>query len=220
MNAYRNWVLLGIITFLLWGSACEKKADLDQMADEAEEGLTTQSLTLIENDRGWWLEDLHYPDNQFAFHGFSGVTTYNAYVSFDLSGVTGTVIGAKLRLKVDWYESSDPSESDTLWDISHLILLDSDSAENSSDTNLAIFEDLQSGEQFGTVTVYSTDLGAFVQTTLNEAGLAAINRALGGVFAVGFYTDSVTKTPSVAETIRFESSDAMINELVLTVVVP
>jgi hypothetical protein len=190
------------------------------MAGDAKDEMTTYSLTLIEKDRGWWQENMHYPDIQYAFHGFSGVTVYNAYVAFDLSGVTGPVIGAKLRLKVDWYQSPDSFESDSIWDISHLALLDSDSAENSSDTNLAIFQDLQSGIQFGTVTILSTDLGAIVETILNNSGVAAINGALGGAFAVGFHTDTVTYTPYEAETLRFESSDSMINELVLTVLGP
>ncbi len=220
MNVYRLWVLLGFITLVLQGSACEEKVDLDQMAGDAKDGMTTYSLTLIEKDRGWWQENMHYPDIQYAFHGFSGVTVYNAYVAFDLSGVTGPVIGAKLRLKVDWYQSPDSFESDSIWDISHLALLDSDSAENSSDTNLAIFQDLQSGIQFGTVTILSTDLGAIVETILNNSGVAAINGALGGAFAVGFHTDTVTNTPYEAETLRFESSDSMINELVLTVLGP
>jgi hypothetical protein len=220
MNVYRLWVLLGFITLVLQGSACEEKVDLDRMAGDAKDEMTTYSLTLIEKDRGWWQENMHYPDIQYAFHGFSGVTVYNAYVAFDLSGVTGPVIGAKLRLKVDWYQSPDSFESDSIWDISHLALLDSDSAENSSDTNLAIFQDLQSGIQFGTVTILSTDLGAIVETILNNSGVAAINGALGGAFAVGFHTDTVTYTPYEAETLRFESSDSMINELVLTVLGP
>lgn len=220
MNLYRFWILLGTINLALVGSACEEKTDLDRMARDAMDGMTTYSLTLIEKDRGWWLENLHYPDIQYAFHGFSGVTTYNAYIAFDLSGVTGPVIGAKLRLNVDWYQSADSSETDSIWDISHLALLDSDSAGNSSNINLAIFQDLQSGVQFGTVTVFSTDLGKTVETILNDSGVAAINGALGGAFAVGFHTESVTNTPNEPETLRFESSDAMVNELVLTILDP
>ena len=163
-----------------------------------------QAGTTLYSVGGGWFSDAgeHVQFNtNYAVGGGADGYTRNNYFLFDLSGVSGTITSATLRLynpdtsgspSVPYgYTSADPSESFALFDVSTTFY----SAYTpgtplvagygiGSVVGQAIFSDLGSGQSYGSYTASLADNGRFVEISLNAAGLAALN-ASGGMFAVG-----------------------------------
>jgi len=118
------------------------------------------------------------------------------YHTFDLSGLTGTITGATLRVWVDQvdgapgsgignetgapYQSSDPFEDILLYDVS------TDAATlASTDPGVDAFNDLRSGNTYGTLRVDADDAGEYIETALNAQAIADLNAAIGGTWSIG-----------------------------------
>ncbi|MEM6259380.1 MAG: PEP-CTERM sorting domain-containing protein [Planctomycetota bacterium] len=115
------------------------------------------------------------------------------YHTFDLSSLSGTITGATLRIYVPLdagalYQSSDLSETINLFDVSTAasVLLDPDSDLSGAANNA--YNDLGSGNSYGSFVVNSTDVDTYIDIDLtpNAFALADLNAAVGsGSWSVG-----------------------------------
>lgn len=114
-------------------------------------------------------------------------STRNNYFAFNLSGVSGTVTGAKLTIfggnGFFIFNSTTPATvTYSIYDVSaNVDVLTNHTA------GLATFTDLGSGSVYGsTSSAVSTTFGSMPQLVIDlSGGLDAINAALGGLFALG-----------------------------------
>jgi Notch-like protein len=182
--------------------------DCDNNTDEGC-GIT---VTLDAYQRGWWSSlGAHTSTNDNTYTGRSGVDLYNSYFSFDLTGVTGTVIAAELRLELEYWAGTDPSETCTIWDVSTAA-----TTLEATGTSVPIYTDLMTGNQYGSNVFLSSGIGTVYTMSLSAQALSDIQTALGTNFSVGVTVDTIT-LPSGSEGLRFSaSSEARIHQLVLT----
>lgn len=125
--------------------------------------------------------------------GMDGYTRNNFFL-FDRSGVSGTITSATLRIYNPGepaipgtpfgYTSSDPTETYALFDVSTSVADLRAGYAIGSAIGQAIFNELGSGQSYGTYAASLADNGHFVEINLNAAGLAALN-ATSDNFAVG-----------------------------------
>lgn len=115
----------------------------------------------------------------------SGTTPLRNYLAFDLSGVSGNIIGATLRLQ-NPVESWTTPPTYTIYDVtapsnvvksSQLVLNDP--------VGVGVFNDLGSGTSFGSILVDGSFSGGIAEISINSAGIAALNAAKGGDFVFG-----------------------------------
>ncbi len=176
-------------------------------------------MTLEQVDRGWWRNDGYATTlNHNTLLGWTGTSEYNIYFRFDLSGQSGHVVSALLRLELENYYSPDPSETLSVWDVqTDPVTLDMNGT-SGDPASIAVFTDLQTGSQYGGFTVASGSVGTIYELLLNAAALDDLNNALGGAFAVGVHEES-TPRGGTNETLRFSSGDEYrVHQLVLGIV--
>jgi hypothetical protein len=168
--------MLGVLAFLvlLFGSANLARADV---------------VTIAANDTGWYGSNgFHDAANKNYIVGHCascGGLDYHNYLTFNLSGVSGTVTGATIQI-FNPVTAGAPGTY-TLFDVSTPagILM----ASNSGAIGIAIFNDLGSGSAYGSINVSTADSGTVITINLNAAAVAALNSTGGGTFAVGgFFT--------------------------------
>ena len=136
------------------------------------------------------------PAGDIAASGFSELR--NFFV-FDLSGVTGPVLGATLELynpsdppdAGDGYSSPDPFETYSLWEI----VTDIPTLTAGGSGLTGIFDDLGGGTGFGTIDMTAADNGTVVSIGLNHNAEASIEAAAGGLWAVGGAVMTLGGTP-------------------------
>lgn len=165
-------------------------------------------------ERGWWSEaGDHSSSNDNTFTGFDGSYVLNSYFIFDLSGITGNKTGARLRLELQNYYGVDPSETCSVYDVS----TDAATLEADGTGQTAIFNDLETGNVYGTFEVESGDVGSIIEIPLSAKAISDINKAAGGTFAVGIHLDTYSGGIAAAEGVRFSQlSEARTHQLVLT----
>jgi hypothetical protein len=152
--------------------------------------------TLYATSAGWFTntgEQIQSNDSYAVGGGQDGYTRNN-YFLFDLSGVSGRITSAMLRVYNPnapvtpgypyGYTSSDPTETYAVFDVSTPVASLAAAYGIGSLTGQAIFSDLGSGQNFGMYTASLADNGRFVDISLNASGLNALN-ANHGLFAVG-----------------------------------
>jgi hypothetical protein len=167
------------------------------------------------SDRGWWRHDgYHDSSNKNTFTGQNGNGTqlFNSFFVFDLTSISGnSVESAILRLEVENYFGPDSSESLTIYDVATPIPV-----LTASGTDVGVYTDLQSGNDYGNFTVHPSDEGSIIEITLNSQALADIEAAIGGQFAVGLHVNNIS-LPSGNEGVRFSLDDeARVHQLILT----
>lgn len=169
-------------------------------------------------DSGWYNDSgNHGSSNPNYIAGWRGNIEYNNFFVFDLSSVTGTIVGAELRLEnpTSGYESPDATETYSLFDVSTSIA--SLTAGGSGLTGT--FADLGSGTSYGSLVMSVSDNGTVVTISLNSAGIAALNAAAGGSIAIGGAVTTLTMTTNVIENVfAFSSNGTETKELVLTTI--
>jgi hypothetical protein len=169
-------------------------------------------FTIDAFQRGWWdAAGNHTSANDNTYTGNISGGGYNSYFSFNLAGVTGTVISAQLQLELEAWFSPDASETCSIWDVAT-----SCPSLEADGTNPTIYNDLQSGVQYGSNTFLSTGVGTVYPIALNAQGISNIQAALGGCFSTGVHVSTLT-WPSGNEGLRFSmGSEARIHRLVVT----
>ena len=152
--------------------------------------------TLYATGASWFTnagEHTQSSDN-YAVGGEQDGYTRNNYFLFDLSGVSGPITSATLRVYNPdapvsagfpyGYTSADPTETYAVFDVSTPVTDLAAGYGVGSLAGQAIFSDLGSGQNFGMTTASLADNGKFVEISLNASGLAALNAA-HGIFALG-----------------------------------
>ena len=123
-----------------------------------------------------------------------GDLIYNDFFVFDLSAVTGPIVSAALSLgqpAPNGYFGPAGGSTYTNYDVATPI--SQLTADQSGAT--AIFNDLGSGTAYGSTVVGLSSVGAQVDIAINANGLAALNSAEGGQFAIG---GAVTTIPELS----------------------
>lgn len=119
------------------------------------------------------------------------------YHSFDLSGLTGTISGATLRIWVDAvapslispYQSADPFETVNLFDVSASATVLEDPSTDAVAAAL-VYDDLGTGDSYGSFVVNSTDASTYIDVALNAVAISDLNAAVGtGSWSVGGVID-------------------------------
>ena len=137
---------------------------------------------------------------------------YRSFLTFDLSGVTVPATDASLSLQVDYYNATSSLDF-SVYDY----VLGNDAALGGSMTSVAAFNDLGSGQVYGSASINSSDnpVGSTFTIDLNAAALADINDA-GGLFTFGFADDLITGGNNA--NIRLDRSPSIrVNQLLLWV---
>jgi hypothetical protein len=144
-------------------------------------------------DSGWYSESgMHVAVNDnYVVGEVSGVVRHNFFV-FDLTAVVDDIVSASIQLynpdsalpALRGYVSPDAAETFELYDVSTPIAsLSASSA--AGPAGVATFDDLGTGTVFGQRVVSAADNGTTISVALNADGLAALNAARGGLFALG-----------------------------------
>jgi len=173
--------------------------------------VNSQCNKLTASHRGFWTSTGQHGQNGNTFTGKSQSNQIlNSYFAFDLSSVSGTVIAAELVLELESYWGSDATETASIWDVAtpHSTLV-------ASSFDPMVYQDLQSGNGYGTFTAGPNDVGAKISIGLGSQAVADINAHLGGNFAVGVHID--TSMTNGEQGLRFSSlTEPRIHWLVLT----
>jgi hypothetical protein len=177
------------------------------------------SIPLTFAASGWYDSTGQHLANQNYSAGEASSNQVHDFFTFDLSSLAGQVItGAALALTNPpfGYSSPDASETYSLFDVSTAIAtLPTPHAPGAA--GIAIFTDLGAGTSFGSTSVSAADNGSIVLTNFNAAGVAALNAAIGGQFAVGGALTSLTLGGSTESVFGFSGGVNDIRELRLTV---
>lgn len=141
------------------------------------------------------------------------VTTgeFRSFLTFDLSGVTVTPVGAALSLQVDAYDSTTAMTLDV-----YDYVLGNDALLGTSMTSIDAFNDLGTGQLYGSASINSTSnpVGSTFTIPLSAAAVADINSKADGLFTVGF-VDAMW-TDGVGGQVRLDRSPSLrANQLLL-----
>jgi hypothetical protein len=176
------------------------------------------TITVAAVDSGWYdSTGFHLSTRTNYLAGEVGGSTpqFRNFFVFDLSGVSGVVTTATLRLDTASFSSFDPSEDYSLFDVT----TPSTTLRAGGSGMVATYADLGSGVSYGTRTYTNVDDNLVRDIKFNAAGIAAVQAGLGGDFAIGG-TVTTLRVPVDDEHV-FGGSGSGVRELVLeTVAVP
>ncbi len=144
-------------------------------------------ITIDYTDSGWWSSlGVHSADNQNYLLGDSGGYVFRNFFVFDLSGVTGTIINASLKIynpsinDAPGNGQSGPLRTFAIFDVSTSIA----ALTTTGFGQFGIFDDLGTGTNLGNNNGPQVN-GTIVTTSFNAAGLAYIQSGSGGLIAFG-----------------------------------
>ena len=142
-------------------------------------GAVASATTLNSTARGWYdSTGFHNASNPNYISGTDGINTWHDFFTFDLTGVSGTISSANLVL---YNPVASGSGVFTSYDVNTpAATLD---ATNSGQTG--IFNDLGSGNAYGSINYSTADNSTFVTINLNSQFLADINARSSNLFSVG-----------------------------------
>jgi hypothetical protein len=145
------------------------------------------TVTLTNFDSGWYhVIGIHEAANKNYIAGSTNPVTnptQNNFFIFNLTGVSGTISSAQLRIF---------SATVTGPGIFRLFDVSTPASEVSAhQTNRPdIFEDLGTGVSYGSISIDSTNSDTVITIDLNASAIAAL-QTNGGLFAVGGFFDTV-----------------------------
>jgi hypothetical protein len=166
--------MLAAFAFSVSALATATPLTLDTSQSEFQDGLLNQ---------GWWSTTTanNNPWNDNHYTGASD--TFRSFYTFDLTGVTGTVTSATLRV-MRGFQDGDANLS--LWDVSTAASVVNN---NYQLIDNAIFNDLGSGTSYGSFLVQTGHWHNTLSFALNADALADLNAAKGGFFTIGAKLD-------------------------------
>jgi hypothetical protein len=196
---------------------------------------SAQTTVIDYTDRGWYKSPgQHDPTNHSYFVGddrgnfLCGLCEDNDvrnFFVFDLANLTQPVTSAKLALTVpagDYggYLSGDPSENYALHDVTSPIslLMSGGLPQNGVNINTTGYFDIGNGVVYGNRLMTAADKGLVVEIPLNSAGVAAINSARGGLFAIGGSLTTLDNLPNAESVFGLSGYPTDISQLRLTFV--
>ena len=153
---------------------------------------SASAATINATDSGWYsAAGMHVAQNQNYIGGDVTGSERRNFVVFDLTAVASEITSASVLLYnpdnalpgLRGYVSPDPTETYQLHQVDTAIA--TLTASNVGAAGMQIFDDLGTGTLFGERVMSAADNGTTVAIALNADGLAALNAARGGLFAVG-----------------------------------
>jgi hypothetical protein len=143
-------------------------------------------------DSGWYEDTaIHNPNNTNYIVGLCsdcGGPVYRDFFVFNIP-VGLAVTSAQLSLNTFSYDSSNPSETLTLFDVSTNL-----TSLLAGTGGIAAYNDLGSGVVYGSRVYTAADANLVRTINLDAAAIAAIQQAAGGAFAIGGALESGTTT--------------------------
>lgn len=170
-------------------------------------------------DRGRYLATGYHDTSGHSYAiGSPGELDYlsNHFMAFDLSGISEQILSAEFRIDSPYYSSADPFETYKIYDITS----DMNSILDGS-AGVAGFNDMQTGNLYGSIDVSSADNGTILSIQLNSMAIQEINNHLGGWFALGGTVSTLDfVNPRTEEIFGFSDPDDPTDgvSLVLTVI--
>lgn len=129
------------------------------------------------NNQGWWSEANNFDGNDNYIVGNYNTNFYNNFFTFDISEIIEPVTSVTLNLQ-RYYGQSDLGsliQSYSLFDVS----TDAATLNNNEGTNSTIFDDLGSGQQYGSFNVaVSGNESEILSFSLNSNAIADLNSAI------------------------------------------
>lgn len=173
------------------------------------------TVTLDAVQRGWWnASGSHTATNNNTITGRTS-TEYNSYFAFDLTSLSGqTVISAELRLELEGHTGMAMQDI-SIWDVS----TPTNTLEASGSNQVAIFQDLQSGNQYASLSgLLNSQVGQVLVMPLGPAAITDLQSKVGtNNFAVGVHNESAA-TATGTNWVRFSSAgEVRTHQLVLEV---
>ena len=174
---------------------------------------TQANIVINATNRGWWRNDGYHEqaDNSTIVGRIYDDVNYisrfhRSYFSFNLSGITGNIVAAVLRIEIVDYTSIDPSETIKIYDIA----TSAATLEADGTTQTDIYDDIGTGTQYGAYILTLADETKVIQTKLERVDL---NNYRGTYFSVGIGSDTLS---GLDQTVRFsQGSESRIHQLVL-----
>jgi hypothetical protein len=153
-------------------------------------GFTPVTLNAIFT--GWWdntgYHDPTNPDYIAGQYDNPPLEKFHDFFVFDLSGITHTIASAQLQVSnpSDGYYSTRSSDTFTLYDdTTALATLEGPGSGTNQASEVAVFNDLGSGTNYGSTTVSSASDGQIVSVNFDSNGVSALNSHRGKQWAVG-----------------------------------
>ena len=179
--------------------------------------LTDRTAVITPFDQGWWT-DFGYndPTNQNYFTGYvPDFGILRNFFAFDVPALGGQISTAEFQVSNPFYASSDPTENYVLYDVSTPI---TDLVGGAAGGRTDIFDDLGTGQSYGSRVFSSADDGAIVTIGLDAAAIAAIQAAQGGQFALGGALTTIDVAGGQQSIFAFSGSPTDTRQLVLGLV--
>jgi hypothetical protein len=143
-------------------------------------GANAITIEISAADSGWYdgVSNFHTASNEsYAVGGFAGVERYRNFFVFDLTGISGNIVGARLAL------TNPPNSPGVVYEMYDVTMpIATLTSSQSGAAAASIFADLGSGVFFGSGTVLGASLNTFV---LNADGISAIQANVGLLWAIG-----------------------------------
>ena len=161
-KTFPRFLLLGLAALVLSAFGQNARAD---------------TVTITNMDSGWYdSTGFHSPANTNYIAGINDL--YRNFFVFDLSGVSGTVSGVTIQL---YSHDVTGTGTYTLFDVSTAVA----SLVSGGSGLVGTYNDLGSGNAFGSIGLTTSNSQSVFTLTLNAAAIADIQGSLGGLFAVG-----------------------------------
>ena len=149
-------------------------------------GRVSSALTLNAVDRGYFSSDsrVSHGNTYTGYDSHWGVYT-NSFFIFQLPEITSTVVSAELQLELESLQNPDPTHTFRIYDVSTFANEFSIDYDIGSIAGIEIYNDLGSGNTYGTTTVSGSNVGTILSIFLNNEALEDLNKNNDGFFAVG-----------------------------------
>ena len=193
------------------------------------------AVTIDATDRGWYGDNGNHNSGLLSYLSGdcrgaicvggtnTGIDEFRNFFVFDLSGVTGPITVATLRLHNTDGTTQFPNNVGFFSDTGSETYLVSEVSTAIASLlagtgGMAAFGDLGSGTSYGSFTATSAANGTFVEIALNSAAIAALNQA-SGLFAFGGSITTLNGFPDEETLFAFSDSGLLSDtQLELTVV--
>ncbi|QDU41483.1 hypothetical protein Mal4_58510 [Maioricimonas rarisocia] len=154
------------------------------MAGQVQAGM----ITLDATDSGSYSRSGFHDDTSihyFVAAARSDSSPARNFFTFDLGSVSGTIVGATLRLENPSSGFEVFPATYSLFDLSAPIPELTMSHSRDSSAGQAIHTDLGTGKSYGSIGVDYTSKGTILAISLNAQAISDLNAAVGGDFAIG-----------------------------------
>ena len=169
-------------------------------------------------DKVYYLDSgFHNETVQRTLVGWDSPNKYNSFFVFDLSSLTEQIISVTLRLEAEGYFGLHTSETFTLFSVETSVPTLT-TGHSSGAPGIAIFNDLESGDIYGSATVLPSNIGTLVDISLSNEALNNVNSSIGGMFAIGAHLNNIN-TDLPEHSVSFSSNSGIgINQVLLTTI--